>query len=146
MRIVDDGLAHTGTPMGQYPPAPPTCSLVIAISRWRKGPRSRSPSSSHTRTIDLVKITVDDRPPEHFAMMAGIGVDAMIMDETDDNLKDKVGSAAYFVGREGARAAAPTDEGAARRQPTGQARRHAVRGRQRRQAAWQPHPDPGRTS
>jgi len=29
--------------------------------------------------------------------MAGIGVDAMIMDETDDNLKDKVGSAAYFV-------------------------------------------------
>jgi diacylglycerol kinase (ATP) len=44
-----------------------------------------------------VKITVDDRPPEHFAVMAGIGVDAMIMDETDDNLTDKVGSAAYFV-------------------------------------------------
>jgi diacylglycerol kinase family enzyme len=29
--------------------------------------------------------------------MAGIGVDAMIMDETDEDLKDKVGSAAYFV-------------------------------------------------
>ena len=51
----------------------------------------------HTRAIDLVRITVDDRPPEHFAVMAGIGVDAMIMDETDDSLKDKVGSAAYFV-------------------------------------------------
>ena len=25
----------------------------------------------HTRIIDLVKITVDDRPPEHFAVMAG---------------------------------------------------------------------------
>jgi diacylglycerol kinase (ATP) len=49
------------------------------------------------RLIDLVKITVDDRPPEHFAVMAGIGVDAMIMDETDEDLKDKVGSAAYFV-------------------------------------------------
>jgi diacylglycerol kinase family enzyme len=40
---------------------------------------------------------VDDRPPEHFAVMAGVGVDAMIMDETDENQKDKVGSAAYFV-------------------------------------------------
>ena len=49
------------------------------------------------RPIDLVKITVDDRPPEHFAVMAGIGVDAMIMDETDEDLKDKVSSAAYFV-------------------------------------------------
>ncbi len=29
--------------------------------------------------------------------MAGIGIDAMIMDETDEDLKDKVGSAAYFV-------------------------------------------------
>src|SRR4029450_13761461 len=51
----------------------------------------------HQRPIDLVKITVDDRAPEHFAVMAGIGSDAMIMDETDEDLKDKVGSAAYFV-------------------------------------------------
>jgi diacylglycerol kinase family enzyme len=47
--------------------------------------------------MDLVRITVDDRAPEHFAVMAGIGVDAMIMDETDEDLKDKVGTAAYFV-------------------------------------------------
>jgi diacylglycerol kinase family enzyme len=45
----------------------------------------------------LVKITDNDRAPEHFAVMAGIGVDAMIMDETDEDLKDKVGSAAYFI-------------------------------------------------
>jgi diacylglycerol kinase (ATP) len=30
-------------------------------------------------------------------VMAGIGMDAVIMDETDEGLKDKVGSAAYFV-------------------------------------------------
>jgi diacylglycerol kinase (ATP) len=29
--------------------------------------------------------------------MAAVGVDAMIMDESDENLKDKVGSAAYFL-------------------------------------------------
>jgi hypothetical protein len=28
---------------------------------------------------------------------AAVGVDAMIMDERDENLKDKVGSGAYFV-------------------------------------------------
>jgi diacylglycerol kinase (ATP) len=49
------------------------------------------------RLMDLVRITVDDRPPEHFAVMAGIGIDAMMMDETNEDLKDKVGSAAYFV-------------------------------------------------
>jgi len=49
------------------------------------------------RLVDLVRIAVDDRPAEHFAVMAGIGVDAMMMDETDEDLKDKVGSAAYFV-------------------------------------------------
>ena len=53
--------------------------------------------SGQVRQLDLVKIIVDDRAPEHFAVMAGIGVDAMIMDETDEGLKDKVGSAAYFV-------------------------------------------------
>jgi diacylglycerol kinase (ATP) len=53
--------------------------------------------AGHTRTIDLIKLTVDDRPREHFAVIAGIGVDAMIMDETDPDLKDKLGSAAYFL-------------------------------------------------
>ena len=53
--------------------------------------------AEHTRTIDLIKLIVDDRPREHFAVIAGIGVDAMIMDETDPDLKDKIGSAAYFL-------------------------------------------------
>jgi diacylglycerol kinase family enzyme len=50
-----------------------------------------------TRSIDLIKATVDDGKPEHFTVMAGIGIDAVIMDETDDALKDKIGAAAYFV-------------------------------------------------
>jgi hypothetical protein len=53
--------------------------------------------AEHTRTIDLIKLIVDDRPPEHFAVIAGIGVDAMIIDETDPDLKDKIGSAACFL-------------------------------------------------
>jgi diacylglycerol kinase (ATP) len=53
--------------------------------------------SGHTRKIDLIKLTVDDQQSEHFAVIAGIGVDAMIMDETDPALKAKVGTAAYFI-------------------------------------------------
>ena len=53
--------------------------------------------SGQVRQLDLVKIIVDDRAPEYFAVMAGIGIDAVIMDETDEGLKGKIGSAAYFV-------------------------------------------------
>ena len=51
----------------------------------------------HTRAIDLIEVKADTRAPEHFAVMAGIGVDAMTMEETDDQLKDKIGTGAYFV-------------------------------------------------
>lgn len=97
VRIVADGLAHTGTPMGLIPAG--TANLLARNLNLplEEGPAIDVALSGHTRTIDLVKITVDDRQPEHFAVMAGVGVDAMIMDETDEDLKDKVGSAAYFV-------------------------------------------------
>lgn len=97
VRMVADGLAHSGIPMGLIPagtgnllarnldlPLTEVDAIEVALE-------------GHTHAIDLVKIIVGDRQPEHFAVMAGIGVDAMIMDETDDTLKDKIGSAAYFV-------------------------------------------------
>jgi len=97
IRYVADGLAHTGIPMGLVPAGTgnllarnlgPPLEEVEAIEVALSG---------QGRLIDLVRITVDDRAPEHFAVMAGIGVDAMIMDETNEDLKDQVGSAAYFV-------------------------------------------------
>jgi diacylglycerol kinase (ATP) len=97
VRIVADGLAHTGTPMGLIPAGTANLLARNLDLPLEEGPAIEVALGGHTRTIDLVKLTVDDRPPEHFAVMAGVGVDAMIMDETDDNLKDKVGSAAYFV-------------------------------------------------
>ena len=97
IRAVADAMAHTGIPLGLVPagtgnllarnldlPLEEVDAIEVALSR-------------QVRQLDLVKIIVDDRAPEHFAVMAGIGVDAMIMDETDEGLKDKVGSAAYFV-------------------------------------------------
>jgi len=97
IRIVADGLAGTGIPMGLIPAG--TANL---LARNLNVPLQEAAAvevavTGRPRTIDLIKITVDDREAEHFAVIAGIGVDAMIMDEVDDDLKAKVGSAAYFL-------------------------------------------------
>jgi diacylglycerol kinase family enzyme len=51
----------------------------------------------HTRQLDMIEVTADEQPPQRSAVIAGMGVDAMIMDETRPDLKAKIGSAAYFV-------------------------------------------------
>lgn len=97
IRLIADGLAGTGIPLGLIPagtgnllarnldlPLEEAAAIEIAVG-------------GHTRKIDLVKLTVDDREAEHFAVIAGVGVDAMIMDETDPELKKKIGGGAYFV-------------------------------------------------
>lgn len=48
------------------------------------------------RTIDLVRITADEHEPDHFVVMAGMGADAVIMEEANPKLKKVMGSAAYF--------------------------------------------------
>jgi diacylglycerol kinase (ATP) len=97
VRIVADGLAGSGIPMGLVPAG--TGNL---LARNLGLPLDESKAldvavEGHTRTIDLIKITVDDGRAEHYAVMAGVGVDAVIMDETDPALKAQIGPAAYFV-------------------------------------------------
>jgi YegS/Rv2252/BmrU family lipid kinase len=102
VRIVADGLANSGIPMGIVPSG--TANL---LARNLGIPMAEADAidvvlSGRTRTIDLIKLTIDEREPEHFAVMAGMGIDAMTMDETRADLKDKIGTAAYVVA--GARA------------------------------------------
>ena len=97
VRVVADGLAQSGIPMGLV--AAGTGNL---LARNLNLPLEESAAVETAfggcpRTIDLIKLVVDDGEPQHFAVMAGIGVDAVIMDETDDELKAKIGSGAYFV-------------------------------------------------
>lgn len=97
IRMIANGLAGSGIPLGLIPagtgnllarnlnlPLDETSALEIALAR-------------HTRSIDLIQLTVDDHQPQHFAVMAGVGVGAVIMDETDPDLKAKIGTAAYLV-------------------------------------------------
>jgi diacylglycerol kinase (ATP) len=49
------------------------------------------------RRIDTVVLTVDGGEPDRFAVMAGTGLDAMIMDNVSDRLKKFIGPGAYFI-------------------------------------------------
>ena len=97
VRVVADGLANSGIPMGIVPSG--TANL---LARNLGIPMDEAEAidvvlSGRARTIDLIKISVDGGEGEHYAVMAGMGIDAMIMDETRPELKDKIGTAAYFV-------------------------------------------------
>ena len=97
VRAVAEALAGSGTPLGIVPAG--TANLLDYNLRL---PRSEEPAlevaaEGTTRDIDLVKITLDGDRTQHFAVMAGAGLDAMIMDEVSSDLKKTIGTAAYFL-------------------------------------------------
>jgi diacylglycerol kinase (ATP) len=97
IRIVADRLAGSGIPMAVVPVGTGNLlarNLDIPLTE----PEALAVAfGQHTRDIDLVKLTVDGVPSEHFAVIAGLGVDAMIMEETSPDLKDSIGAGAYFI-------------------------------------------------
>ena len=96
-RVVAHELANSGIPMGIV--ASGTANLLARNLELplREAEAIDVALGQHLRTIDLIRLTVDNHEPEHFAVMAGIGMDAVIMDEVDPSLKAKIGSAAYFL-------------------------------------------------
>ena len=97
IRVICSGLAGSGIPFGLIPagtgnllaknigiPLDAALALEVALD-------------GEDKPIDLVAVTVDQHTQHHFAVMAGIGIDAAIMDGTNADLKKAVGSAAYFV-------------------------------------------------
>ncbi len=97
VRVVADGLANAGIPLGIIPEGTANLlALNLGIPNG-EGEALEVALTGRDRTIDLVKLTIDGERVEHFAVMAGAGFDAMIMDETDPELKSKIGTAAYFL-------------------------------------------------
>jgi diacylglycerol kinase (ATP) len=97
VRVVADGMAGSDVPMGVI--AAGTANL---LARNLELPLSEPEAvdvalALQTRDVDLIKLSVDGGPGQHFAVMAGVGVDAVIMDEVNDDLKKTVGPLAYFV-------------------------------------------------
>jgi diacylglycerol kinase (ATP) len=97
IRVICSGLAGSGVPFGLIPagtgnllarnigiPLDEAAALDVAFDGTDKA-------------VDLVALSVDGGPEDHFAVMAGIGIDAVIMEGTDPVLKRTVGNAAYFL-------------------------------------------------
>jgi diacylglycerol kinase family enzyme len=96
VRLVADGLAGSPVKMGIVPSG--TGNLLarnLSLPLDREG-AMQVILGGQTSPIDLIEITVDDHEPEHFAVMAGAGVDSAIMSDADPRLKAKLGPAAYF--------------------------------------------------
>ncbi|SDT07860.1 diacylglycerol/lipid kinase family protein [Microlunatus soli] len=98
VRAAVGGLADSGIPLGVVPEG--TGNLLarnLGIPLQEQAAIEVAFEGTE-RSLDVVAITTDDAPEtDRFAVMAGIGLDAAIMSNTDSNLKDKVGSLAYVV-------------------------------------------------
>lgn len=97
IRVICAGLAGTGIPFGLIPAG--TGNLLarnIGIP-LDEGFALEVAFDGFDLSIDLVQVSVDAGKPDHFAVMAGVGIDAVIMQGTNADLKKAVGSAAYFV-------------------------------------------------
>lgn len=98
VRVVASELAGAGIPLAIIPEGtgnllarnlgiPLTESEAIAVA-----------FGDHQRDLDVIGIRVDDHDElDRFAVMAGIGLDAAIMSNTDERLKKALGPTAYVA-------------------------------------------------
>ena len=97
VRVVCSEMAGTGVPVGVIPAG--TGNL---LARNLNIPLLRDDAiatvlTGQNRAIDAVKVSGDSLEPTRFVVMAGIGLDAAIMDGAPDALKASIGWPAYVV-------------------------------------------------
>ena len=97
VREVCAELAGTGIPVGIVPAG--TGNLLarnLAIPLYLRAAIDVA-LTGQDRAIDLVEVSGDDMEDTHFMVMAGMGLDAAIMQGVNEQLKAKVGWVAYVV-------------------------------------------------
>ncbi|AVV48057.1 diacylglycerol kinase family protein [Streptomyces sp. ID05-04B] len=97
LRAAADALAGTGVPLAVVP-----CGTGNLLARNLGLPLSPTDALDAAlrgtpRRIDLGRIEGDALPASHFAAMSGAGLDAAIMEHTDDRAKSVLGWPAYLL-------------------------------------------------
>jgi YegS/Rv2252/BmrU family lipid kinase len=98
VRSVAQALAGTGVAMGLVPMG--TGNLLAKAVGVPSDPAAatRVALTGDDRTIDVGRIRVDEDDEERvFLVMAGTGLDAVVMENTGEALKARVGRLAYFI-------------------------------------------------
>jgi diacylglycerol kinase family enzyme len=98
VRSVAQALAGTGVAMGLVPMG--TGNLLAKSVGVPSDPAAatRVALTGDDRTIDVGRIRVDEDEEERvFLVMAGTGLDAVVMENTGEALKARVGRLAYFI-------------------------------------------------
>lgn len=99
VRHVARVLAGSGTPLGLLPTG--TANLLarnLAMVLDDPAKATRIALSGTNRAVDVGRVLIDDRAEEQvFMVMAGVGFAAAIMAGASHQLKDRLGSLAYFV-------------------------------------------------
>ena len=97
VQAVACGLAGSGVPLGVVPLGTGNLlarNLGLPLDR---GDAVAVALGGRDRLIDLGSVQLDEQPPTHFAVMAGLGFDAEMMSDAPAGLKSAVGWPAYVV-------------------------------------------------
>lgn len=97
VRVIASGLAGSGIPLAIVPAGTGNLlarNMGVPLDEVRA---LEAAFDGAERKIDLIRVQADDGAPDHFCVMAGIGIDAAIVGEADTDLKRAIGNGAYVV-------------------------------------------------
>lgn len=97
VRVVAAELADSGIPFGVIPAG--TGNLLAKNLGIPLDERAAMDVAftGRIRQVDVVRVIIDEDRIDHFVVLAGIGIDATIIQDTNPELKRAVGSVAYFL-------------------------------------------------
>ncbi len=97
VRVVAGELAESGIPLALIPSGTGNLLARNLGIPLQQAPAIQTALDDATMTMSLIKVSADGSDPEWSAVMTGMGIDAMIMDNTDPKLKSAIGPGAYFL-------------------------------------------------
>lgn len=97
VRIVSGQLQGTGTRMAIIPSG--TGNLLARNLSIPLDMDRALDVALHGRTgaVDVLRVSVPGRDPDHAVVMCGVGADAAVINDTDEELKGRIGVGAYVV-------------------------------------------------